>query len=113
MQIVIDIPDGCYKELDEARFPVQDAYRLVAWIEDGTPLPKGHGRLMDVDAFTKEMERRVKAATIWRGNATDEETQIRAEQAVLTFNEAALTAKNMPTIIKADKEGGDAGDGGR
>lgn len=46
MQIVIDIPDGCYKELNNGQFPIQDAYRLVAWIKNGTPLPKGHGRLI-------------------------------------------------------------------
>ena len=41
MQLVIDIPDGCYEELNSGRFPVQDAYRLVAWVKNGTPLPKG------------------------------------------------------------------------
>lgn len=41
MQIVIDIPDGCYEELNNGQFPVQDAYRLVAWINNGTPLPEG------------------------------------------------------------------------
>lgn len=40
MKIVIDIPDGCYEELITGSFPIQDAYRLVAWIKDGTPLPK-------------------------------------------------------------------------
>ena len=39
MKIVIDIPDGAYEELCNAKFPIQDAYRLVAWIKDGTPLP--------------------------------------------------------------------------
>lgn len=42
MQIVIDIPDKAYEELCNANFPIQDAYRLVAWIKNGTPLPKGH-----------------------------------------------------------------------
>lgn len=49
MKIVIDIPDGCYEELNNGQFPIQDAYRLVAWIKEGTPLPKGHGRLIDAD----------------------------------------------------------------
>ena len=49
MQIVIDIPDGCYEELNSGRFPMQDAYRLVAWIKNGIPLPKNHGRLIDAD----------------------------------------------------------------
>lgn len=46
MKIAIDIPDGAYEEIVNAKFPVQDACRLVAWIKDGTPLPKGHGRLI-------------------------------------------------------------------
>lgn len=53
MQIVIEIPDGCYEELNSGRFPVQDAYRLVAWIKNGTPLPKGHGRLIDREELLK------------------------------------------------------------
>lgn len=46
MQIVIDIPEGAYEEICTARFPLQDTYRIVAWIKNGTPLPKGHGRLI-------------------------------------------------------------------
>lgn len=49
MKIVIEIPDECYEELNNGRFPVQDAYRLVAWIKNGTPLQKGHGRLIDAN----------------------------------------------------------------
>ena len=48
MRIVIDIPNGCYEELNNGQFPVQDAYRLVAWIKNGTPLPDG------VEILTKE-----------------------------------------------------------
>lgn len=56
MKIVIKIPDGCYKELCDATFPVQDAYRLVAWIVNGTPLPKGHGDLKDMEDIYKALE---------------------------------------------------------
>lgn len=48
MRLVIDIPDGCYEELNNGQFPVQDAYRLVEWIKDGTPLSDG------VEILTKE-----------------------------------------------------------
>lgn len=53
MHIVIDIPDGCYEELNNGQFPIQDAYRLVSWIKEGIPLPKGHGRLIDADELKK------------------------------------------------------------
>ena len=43
MQILIDIPDGTYEEICNARFPIQDGYRLVSWIKNGTIL-SNHGR---------------------------------------------------------------------
>lgn len=55
MKLVIDIPDECYEELTMASFPIQDAYRLVAWIKDGTLLPKGHGRLIDAEEAKEAM----------------------------------------------------------
>lgn len=58
MKIVIDIPDGCYEELCNARFPIQDAYRLVAWINDGTPLPEHYGDLIDRDRMLDEIEKK-------------------------------------------------------
>ena len=53
MQIVIDIPEELYKyvrgELAESECPYD--YNLTSWnaIHDCTPLPKGHGRLIDAD----------------------------------------------------------------
>ena len=84
MQIVIDMPDGCYEELNSGRFPVQDAYRLVAWIKNGTPLPKGHGRLID----EKEVEKMIEVAKV-----NSEHSKTFAENII----------KFTPTIIKADK----------
>ena len=42
MQIVIDIPDEEYKRLTYI-----DIFKLRGYIENGTPLPKGHGRILD------------------------------------------------------------------
>ena len=58
-------------------------------------------RLIDADAFVKEINDRIEAAIKWGTNAIadrNEEMRTRAEQAVATFCEASLTAKNMPTI---------------
>lgn len=57
MEIVINIPDGCYEELTTANFPIQDAYRFVEWIKDGIPLPKGHGRLIDCDNLLRTLNK--------------------------------------------------------
>lgn len=47
MQIVIDIPEGTYEYWKEHchEFVLSEA------IKNGTPLPKGHGRLIDADAL--------------------------------------------------------------
>ena len=83
MQIVIDIPDGCYDELCNAQFPIQDAYRLVAWIKNGTPLPKGHGRLIDADRLR----------SMYSINRANFNTVVGIQKWV----------DDMPTIIEADK----------
>ena len=57
MQIVIDIPEELKNKIDKAN---EDNFRTYIWffdttlycaIKEGTPLPKGHGRLIDVDAL--------------------------------------------------------------
>lgn len=44
MQIVIDIPDEEYKRLIYI-----DIFKLRGYIENGAPLPKGHGRLTEIN----------------------------------------------------------------
>ena len=48
MQIVIDMPEEKYKWLKENN-PKADKNSIVGAIVYGTPLPKGHGRLIDAD----------------------------------------------------------------
>ena len=58
-------------------------------------------RLIDADAFIAEINKRIESAIKWGCNAIadrDAEIKTRAEQAVATFCEASLTAKNMPVI---------------
>jgi hypothetical protein len=89
MHIVIDIPDGCYDELNNGQFPVQDAYRLVAWIKDGIPLPKRHGRLIDADKLNRKKKHYFQTE---RGAFSKSDWFIKAD--------ALFSA---PTIIEADK----------
>ena len=44
MKLMIDIPEEEYK-----RLVYIDIFKLRGYIENGTPLPKGHGRLIDAD----------------------------------------------------------------
>lgn len=49
MQIVIDIPEKTYEHIKfyEGRTPLYDIYsQLYEAVYNGTPLPKGHGRLI-------------------------------------------------------------------
>lgn len=59
MQIVIDIQDDVYRVLKEDIYPIPDTERLTlvfkTLVKKGTPLPKGHGRLVDADTYRKEM----------------------------------------------------------
>lgn len=79
MKIVIDIPDEDYDTLinhNDDRLPAVIArLRLFEVIKNGTPLPKGHGRLIDADAL------------VTKGDVTKSYLSIFA-----------------PTIIEADKE---------
>ena len=78
MQIIIDISKEDYDIIKKSN-------DLMNWtghlIKNGTPLPKGHGRLIDADAFGKELHRYIEAPY---------------QYALKVFNEA-------PTIIEADK----------
>lgn len=47
MQIVIDVPEEYYKAITE--IPTHQCTADMLIIKNGTPLPKGHGRLIDAD----------------------------------------------------------------
>lgn len=49
MQIVIDIPDRIYKIVQNRTLNITDDEILENALKNGTPLPKGHGRLIDAD----------------------------------------------------------------
>lgn len=78
MQIVIDIPNWLYNAILEHKEPIY-SQSLGEAVRDGTPLPKGHGRLIDADALNF--------------NADYNEPLI-----------SKLDFDNAPTIIEADKE---------
>lgn len=48
MQIVIDIPEEEYNIIKKYNAPMTWAEHLI---KKGTPLPKGHGRLIDADVL--------------------------------------------------------------
>lgn len=95
MQIVIDIPDERYKDIQRiaevqlglARF--QTAEQIIA---KGTPLPKGHGRLIDAD----ELYKQDKEEWLCPNNAPFISTD---------YAHVFAEIDHAPTIIEADKAG--------
>ena len=49
MELVIRLSDKEYSELQSASYYSFDKYTAYLAIKNGTPLPKGHGRLIDAD----------------------------------------------------------------
>ena len=58
MQIVIDIPEDVYKRTVFYREfrDLSDCVATIKALEKATPLPKGHGRLIDADALEPDTE---------------------------------------------------------
>ena len=88
MQIVIDIPEEQYNSRDY-RVALISNIGEITYIGKGTPLPKGHGRLIDADVLD------------------DVIMQMNANGAQITRYEYKVIDNvlfEMPTIIEADKE---------
>ena len=87
MQIVIDIPEETFRNFMSGKEDDYDIshYRLGLW--QGTVLPKGHGRLIDIDNATKDIDTVKKYFTT---NILD--------------GVIVGVACSAPTVIEADKE---------
>ena len=80
MQIVIDIPEEDYIRLrDEGMFGNVTTFKRA--VREGTPLPKGHGRLIDADELYDSLK-------------------FPTQQFASTFKQVLDDA---PTIIEADR----------
>lgn len=97
MKLIINIPDNLYNFVNTKRpngyyneFDKFDTYDVSKAIRNGTPLPKGHGRLIDADALIKKMCGR------------EEEL---GDDRAMWESSAVSVALDMfaPTIIEADK----------
>lgn len=53
MQIVIDIPDYIYDHAKEYSEDSRDERITMNAVKNGIPLPKGHGRIYDLDKLIK------------------------------------------------------------
>lgn len=121
MQIVIEIPDAFYeiynsidlnnKHWDEKYYVYGIAYSLLVGLQDGQPLPKGHGRLIDSDDMIEDLHRQCKE--VFKLDAVKPEDYYIAKDAKFmqaTWKEwcdsYCIWANKRKTIVEAD--GGDA-----
>ena len=84
MQIVIDIPEDRYEDTKRIA-SVQMNYRtptIEQIVANGTPLPKGHGRLIDAEIFSHNVVKY-------------------SHQSTKTIGQALA---DTPSIVEADKE---------
>ena len=56
MQIVIEIPEEAYKLLKNEGVDWLGAEHILNAVAKGTPLPKGHGRLIDANTVDKSVK---------------------------------------------------------
>lgn len=98
MRLVINIPEEFYQNSCETGFLCWEwmsMLELTNAIKNGTPLPKGHGRLIDADAFRQNIDR---CPPFIKYNQDRNIILNYAKGELLIF----LTKE--PTIIEADKE---------
>lgn len=103
MKIVIDVPDNIYDAIKSAQTIVSGQRSgktllqiLVSSVENGTPLPKGHGRLGDLDALETEIVNGIKAGNYEEGYETFAH--------INDMDDCIECVKYADTIIPADKE---------
>ena len=94
MQIVIDIDDNLYTRLfDNGVDNYDDAVDMAKAIRKGTPLPKGHGRLIDADKIESTLHNKA--------------FDLAGSKRFYEINWAHKMVCGAPTIIEADKESED------
>lgn len=99
MKIIIDIPDISYRWVKNVMNRPEAVFydEIYQAVNNGTPLPKGHGRLIDKD----HMIARLEAASKFYGG---ENADAFDERFSYGLKEAAIKVAEEPTIIEADKE---------
>ncbi len=99
MKLVIEMPTEQYKRIVKAprcvdfNEAVEDRNILVKAIQNGTPLPKGHGKLVDVNSIPEEDRTITVKSLLYPGTI--------AYAGAINLGEYV---NNLPTIVEADAE---------
>jgi len=101
MKIVIELPDKTYHMINAGYYDYGD---MNVIIQNGTQLPKGHGRLIDADAFIAMMEDVSKRQKYKKLLIDDCLTVDDVFKAIIeSLQNKGLANGDTPTIIEADK----------
>lgn len=97
MQVIIEIPEDEYKFIMAYYGGYQGGcFCVLDAVKDGTPLPKGHGRLIDAE----ELDRRMYHEAF----ETDSDLQKWDSGCWIRYKLYENIRDKAPTIIEADKE---------
>ena len=92
MKLIIDIPEEIYKASQIIDVKYEDVIQIpLEVIASGVPLPKGHGRIGDLDKIIKEMQ------------DYHDDCAKTSEYTRLGFETALAVVEDAQTIIEADK----------
>ena len=96
MKLVIQIPDEVVKNNNYVNYFGVFSKKLMETIKNSVPLPKGCGRLGDLDALEKEVVDGIKAGNYEEGYETFAH--------INTVDDCVECIKYADTIISADEE---------
>ena len=101
MKIVIDIDEEDRTDICNPHFIREDLrFKIGGAIMKGTPLPEGHGRLIDADELKKVYDERI--TYLYKLNKKDNPSR---ESRICATNWCGNTIDELPTIIEAESEG--------
>ncbi len=99
MKLVIDIPNGIYDTIQADEMISREQLAVLQMhIMNGTPLPKGHGRLKDEDEIVKAIEDRVNFLK------ENDAVFMRLRKDIDILGCIPKIRTEVSTIIEADKE---------
>lgn len=96
MQIVIDIDEEVFNSVKMGMRYTDDVKNIMAQIENSTPLPKGHGRLIDANVLIKDMKNGINAGLLIDGY--EEYTNINS------VDDCVFCVECADTVLETDKE---------
>lgn len=105
IELVIKLDEEYIKQIDKIRFligGIEDRslqINVINAIKNGTPLPKGHGRLIDGNKLKVELECGIRAGNYEEGYEKYEH--------INSIDDCVDAVEYADTIIEADKESED------